>query len=391
MLLKFDPNVSYECVQCGKGCFNAWDIHVEAPVVERMKGHVLELRVIQERGSAFLVDGDGFRINKGDDHPRCGFLNEEMLCGIHADTGYESKPLTCQQYPYLLVQTPDGKILVSAAYSCTAVSEDIGPPLSQSQPEIEALIARGGRVHKLDAGRIEILPPWVAAWTEVAEYEDELQTRLTQGTYGSVLLECIAGLARYLASQPQAAEETVLPYGALRQSLRLAAEVGAGARSQLSLIKMILTMGLLKPCLFTTDREVWRKIDEAVLGDADLDLPDFNWKAPLQDLELWVNDGVGNQFDGEILRFQKSLFFRKAHLTMGGLLPGLILVWVKPTIIRLLTGLYAWKNERQPGLEDFRWALERAETRLVAHTFDTVPVYQRAAWQAVAVCGPQEA
>lgn len=386
--LKFDPNVSYECVQCGKGCFNAWDIHVESPVVERFKGHALELRVIQERGAAWVPDGGGYKIQKNDEFPRCGFLDEDLLCAIHKEAGYQSKPLTCQQYPYLLVQTPDGKVIVSASYSCTAVREDIGPALSESAADVEDLIQRGARIHRLPAGGIEILPPFVAPWTEVAEYEDELSRRLEgQSVLTSVLEDGIAGLARMLSTQERGEGQQVLPYGALRQSWRLSAEVPPEARQQLRHVRNILAMGLLKPCLFTTDREVWRSIDQAVLGDGNLILPDFNWNAPLEDLELWVNGGVGTKFDGEILRYQKSLLFRKSHLTMGGLLPGLILTWVNPLTIRLLTGLFAWKNEREPGLEDFRWALERAETRLVAHTFDTVPVYQRAGWQAVALCG----
>ena len=377
MQLNFDPNVAYECVQCGKGCFNRWDILVEPSVIERLSGHPLELRVIQERGAAFK---EGL-INKTEEHPRCGFLQSDMLCSVHRELGYQAKPLTCQQYPYLMTQTPDGVIHVSAAYSCTAVREEIGPPLEESRAAIEDLLSRGGRVHRL-VDPIEVLPPFHTTWSDCRAFEEELLRRLSNRPWAQVLEGAIVGLAKALGSLGQPEQVTVmLPPGLLASSWTRSPI----ASPQLQLIQMILTMGLLKPCLFSQDREVWRKIDEAVLGSGELDLPDFNWNAPLSELELWVNTGVGNRFDPLIERYQNSLLFRKAHLTMGGLLPGLVMLWVIPGIVRLLTGLYAWKEQHEPELADFLWALERAETCLVGHTFDTVPVYRQGAWQAIAV------
>jgi Fe-S-cluster containining protein len=379
MQLLFDPNVAYECVQCGKGCFNRWDIQVEPSVVRRLSGHPLELRVIQERGSAFKQEGQAILIDKSDEFPRCGFLQSDMLCSVHKELGYEAKPLTCQQYPYLMTQTPDGVIHVSAAYSCTAVREEIGPALEESRASVEDLLRRGGRVHRL-ADPIEVLPPFHAPWAECQRYEKDLIQRLDG------LEDAVAGLAQALSGLGQSDQDVVmLPEGLLASAWTRAQSVSSEVRSQLRLIRMILTMGLLKPCLFTQDREIWRKIDEAVLGSGDLDLPDFGWSAPLSELEMWVNTGVGNRFDPLVERYQKSLIFRKAHLTMGGLLPGLMLLWVMPAILRLLTGLYAWKQQHEPELSDFLWALERAETCLVGHTFDTVPVYRQGAWQSVAV------
>ena len=156
-------------------------------------------------------------------------------------------------------------------------------------------------------------------------------------------------------------------------------------KSQLDLLHTVLSLGLLKPCLDTQDREIWRGIDRALMEGGDLSLPEFSWEAPLPDLQLWVAQGLADKFDADIERYQRSLLFRKVHLTMGGLLPGLLLMWLKPSIIRLLTGLSAWRNQQEPQREDFYWALERAETCLVAHTFDTVPIYQRGARQLVAV------
>ncbi|MBN9419951.1 MAG: YkgJ family cysteine cluster protein [Candidatus Eremiobacteraeota bacterium] len=386
MHVNYDPQISYECVQCGRSCFNRWDIGVEDSVAQALKGHQLELRVIQERGQAFRQGDDGQRIiYKDSDHPRCGFLKEDLLCSIHSDLGFEAKPLTCQQYPYVFVQTPDRQIHASAVYSCTAVREEIGPTLQESRESIEDLIRRGARVHRLD-GNIEVLPPFETSYAEIQAYEAELNRKLGEMPISAAFEEAILGLANAISSLGQPDQESVLlEEGLLASSWGRAKLVPAAARSQLQLIKTILSMGLLKPCLPSQDREVWQKIDAAVLGDADLEIPDFNWHAPLSELDLWINEGVGHRFDAQIKRFQSSLLFRKAHLTMGGLLPGLMLVWIMPTVIRLLTGLHAWMEQNEPGLNNFLWGLETAETHLVGHTFDTVPVYQRAAWQAVSI------
>ena len=88
MHVNYDPQISYECVQCGRGCFNRWDIGVEPSVVSALKGHQLELRVIQERGQAFRQAEGQYIINKSPDQPRCGFLQEDLLCSIHSQLGY---------------------------------------------------------------------------------------------------------------------------------------------------------------------------------------------------------------------------------------------------------------------------------------------------------------
>lgn len=385
MHVNYDPQISYECVQCGRGCFNRWDINVEPAVVNALKGHPLELRVIQDRGTAFRQSDGQYVINKTPEHPRCGFLKEDLLCSIHSEMGYAAKPLTCQQYPYVFVQTPDREIHASAVYSCTAVREEIGPSLKESHESIEDLIRRGARVHRLD-GNIEILPPFEASWPEVQAYERELNRKFGEMPITAAFEEAILGLANALSSLGQPDQESVLlEEGFLASSWGRAKLVTPEARSQLQLIKTILSMGLLKPCLPSQDREVWKKIDEAVLGGSDLEIPEFGWHAPLSELDLWINEGVGHRFDAQIKRFQSSLLFRKSHLTMGGLLPGLLQVWMMPTIIRLLTGLHAWKEQNEPSLNNFLWGLEVAETHLVGHTFDTVPVYQRAAWNVVAI------
>lgn len=385
MHVNYDPQISYECVQCGRGCFNRWDIQVEPAVVEALRGHPLELRVIQDRGAAFRQSDGQSVINKTPDHPRCGFLKEDLLCSIHSELGYAAKPLTCQQYPYVFVQTPDREIHASAVYSCTAVREEIGPLLKESHESIEDLIRRGARVHRLD-GNIEILPPFEASWPEVQAFERELNRKFGQMSITTAFEEAMLGLANALSSlgQPQQ-NSMLLEEGFLASSWGRAKLVSAEARSQLQLIKTILSMGLLKPCLPSQDREVWKLIDQAVLGGSDLEIPEFGWHAPLSELDLWINEGVGHRFDAQIKRFQSSLLFRKSHLTMGGLLPGLLQVWMMPTIIRLLTGLHAWKEQNEPGLSNFLWGLEVAETHLVGHTFDTVPIYQRAAWNVVAI------
>ena len=50
------------------------------------------------------VEDGGLRFSDG----RCVFLRDDMLCKLHAAFGMESKPLTCQQFPFVATGTESG-------------------------------------------------------------------------------------------------------------------------------------------------------------------------------------------------------------------------------------------------------------------------------------------
>ena len=111
MKLQFAPDQNYDCVMCGKGCVEKWDIVVDSKAEMAVRGTDIELRVIQDNGGppfdVFPATSRGRVVGRKDDN-RCVFLGEDKLCEIHREMGIESKPVPCRQFPFVVKQTPDG-------------------------------------------------------------------------------------------------------------------------------------------------------------------------------------------------------------------------------------------------------------------------------------------
>jgi len=87
----------FQCLACGSCCHGVRVI-LEDDEPERMAALGAEMGV-----SDPVVDGM-LRQEQG----RCAFLDEDGRCGIHARYGLKAKPLVCQQFPFVLLQTESG-------------------------------------------------------------------------------------------------------------------------------------------------------------------------------------------------------------------------------------------------------------------------------------------
>lgn len=345
MKLHIDDKLNYECVQCGRSC-TGWNVWLRDELAERLKELPITLRVIQERGQAFeRVDGI-LKMYRDPAHPACGYLNEQKLCDIHATLGFDVKPKTCRQFPFFLTRLPDGQVRAGASHCCTAVRGRLGPSLSASRADIERLLEQGAQMRDVDP-EIEIYPGRTRPYAAVLTFEQHFEEQRDRLGWGGALEQALSALATPLAG----------PWEAL-----------PSLTSQLPLLSQIMTMSLLKPCLNDHDRELWQRIDQAFLGGAELEIPEYGWKAPVADLDLFIREGVGSRFDDDIDDYRRAIWFRKGHLLAGNLLAGLLLLWSLPGILRLLTALEAWRNQSEPGAEDFSRALDTVEMSLVAHS-----------------------
>ena len=345
MNLHIDDNLNYECVQCGRSC-TGWNVWLRDDLADRLKDLPITLRIIEERGQAFeRVDGI-LKMHRDETHSACGYLNEKKLCNIHATLGFQVKPKTCRQFPFFLTRLPDGQVRAGASHCCTAVRGRLGPSLSQSRSDIETLIKEGAQMREVDS-EIEIYPGHFQPYEAVLAFEEFFEEQRAHLGWGGALENALSALAT-----PLAGPWTPLP----------------GLKSQLPLLSQIMTMSLLKPCLNNHDRELWQRIDQAFLGEGELEIPEYAWEAPVADLDVFILEGVGSRFDDKIDDYRKAVWFRKGHLLAGNLLAGLLLLWSLPGILRLLTALEAWKNGREPASEDFSQALDTVEMSLVAHS-----------------------
>ena len=202
------PEQRYACLQCGKSCGH-WRIWVEPELVEPLKRHPLAL-ALQVAGQQYLESQPGEMDRLAyDQEGRCFFLQDGRLCGLHASTGWLSKPRACRQFPFFLVETPDG-CQIGLSFRCTAVQQNHGRDWSEHHSDLSQLRA-SGRYPKVGfeparLGRRQL------TWSDYLEWEKEwcagvragkslaacvysrlqpfLELMLDPGSFHSLLEEC---------------------------------------------------------------------------------------------------------------------------------------------------------------------------------------------------------
>lgn len=166
------PRQVYGCVNCGKSCGN-WRIWVEPELLEPIRRHPLAF----ERQVLGAEPGGGHSL-RYDAEGGCFFLRTDKLCALHADGGWESKPRACRQFPFFLVETPDG-MQVGLSFRCTAVQQNQGTEWAEHEAGLEALAASG------EYARVGFVPANLGVrqlpWTEYLLWEQAWKAGLEAG------------------------------------------------------------------------------------------------------------------------------------------------------------------------------------------------------------------
>jgi Fe-S-cluster containining protein len=123
------PGTRFTCIPCGF-CCGFCDIHIDRQRKDslelkdwvRTQSHDLEERKHQ---SLFKILGQGDQWLIQRRRGFCSFLDDHLLCSIHATEGFDAKPLVCQQYPNIYFRTPRG-IEVFLDHSCPEVVRNTG-------------------------------------------------------------------------------------------------------------------------------------------------------------------------------------------------------------------------------------------------------------------------
>lgn len=360
MKLEFDEGLNYECVRCGRSCRD-WNVWVDPATERALTGHPLTLRVIEERGAAWDHVPEGTRMRR-DEHrdPACGFLDDRGLCSIHRDLGLQAKPVGCQQFPLLLTRLPGDVVRVSASFACSGVQRSAGPPLAAQAAEVERLLQAGATVSRVD-GVVDLGQGVEAPWALVEQFEAVLE----QQAGGSS-----AGWAAALASHAVRLAEVLsqLEAGHVLSEPWWQTEPSPERLQRWDTLRQALLPGLLKPCLSAQNRDLWRRIDVGFLGLGDLDLPEWGWTGDLTSWEAWLAVDVRPVAQPEANRIRNSFRFRKTHLTSGGLLAGLLLLWSLEPLYSCLVGLHAWRAGRSAQPPDLWAAQDTLETGIGVHS-----------------------
>jgi Fe-S-cluster containining protein len=354
--LHFPEGQNYDCVMCGAGCESLWTIPVEPQVAEKIEAHPLGIRVINENGAAFSKDEKGgYAIYyKDPEKPRCGFLREDKLCSIHAELGMDEKPLTCQQFPFHLTETPDG-VYVGVSYMCTAVRQNSGRPLSAHEDWLRERMAKGIRVTTIEADKVPVGEGRFTNWDDYAAFEGEFnRRRAEQG------LELTAQQALVLAAQATSQNSIQLALSWDRfevEEMPLGGQIAAMLDGTL--------FALVKLFLEDTSPERILPLDEAFQKGEDLDFPEFNWKGTWFQFMRFQDKAFGDELEDQLDRWADMQMHRKSLLIYRPLLDNLWMLAVIPRLVRCYTAFYAHRGGRaRASLEDYYEALRLAEMYL---------------------------
>lgn len=354
--LHFPPDQNYDCVMCGRGCETLWSIPVEPTVAERLESHPLGLRLIDEQGAAFerLEDGSIVIYYADKEKPRCGFLDEQKLCQVHAQLGMEAKPTSCQQFPFQVTETPDG-VYVGVSFFCTSVRQNSGRPLAEHEPWLRDLMRRGIGVATIEADRVEVASAIYTQWSDYVSFEAEFREKMAQQGLDLTVQQALVACARASQQSP----------------CRLAAGLShfevdeAPLGGQISSMLDTLLFTLVKLFLDDTTPERIAALDQAYFEGQSLSLSEFQWQGSWHELIRFQDGAVSESFEDDLDRWAEMQIHRKALLIRRPLLDNLWMLVLIPRYVRLATALHAQRAGRsQASSEDFFEALERAEMYL---------------------------
>jgi len=149
--LHLPQNFAYDCVMCGRGCSDFWEIPVDEVSEKRLEKY--DLKPYQQR----LKDQPYFVQNKDDEgrsicreNDVCTFLKEDQSCALHIALGPKEKPQACIDFPFRYVDTPGGTY-VGLSFACTAVLQKHGRMVEERREDLETEYRHS--IHKRNASR----------------------------------------------------------------------------------------------------------------------------------------------------------------------------------------------------------------------------------------------
>ena len=120
----------YSCHGCGH-CCRDFTVQLRDGDVERLR----EQRWEERLGEAVVVEFRGQRFLRQRDDGACVFWMPDGRCRIHAEFGFEEKPVACQLFPFSLVPE-EGGVQVGVNFACGSVAANRGAALASHRGEL---------------------------------------------------------------------------------------------------------------------------------------------------------------------------------------------------------------------------------------------------------------
>lgn len=128
----------YHCVQCGKSCRMFNEVFVEEASqrrLEQIEYRDLMPEAVREKSPLIPGASDPEKLRLRKHCGTCVFQRDDGLCGIHAKYEFETKPQTCQDFPFRYLDAPDG-VYIGLSFACTAVLQNTGPAVTEQEADL---------------------------------------------------------------------------------------------------------------------------------------------------------------------------------------------------------------------------------------------------------------
>jgi Fe-S-cluster containining protein len=134
-----DNEIRYECGSCAECCRQPWLEAIEPEKLAAIQSFDWAAKYPQLAGrepvSQALLDGRRVPVVSKKDNGECLFLDDDNLCIIHKELGYEAKPQICRRFPHYSASMPDAD-RISANFGCPSVQSGQGPSMEEKREDI---------------------------------------------------------------------------------------------------------------------------------------------------------------------------------------------------------------------------------------------------------------
>jgi lysine-N-methylase len=177
---------NWDC-HAGGSCCKEYIVEVTADERQRVESQGWDRDADLGGLAPFVTRGPPWRrkhfLNHRDDGS-CVFLSPEGRCRIHERHGYETKPLPCRLFPFVLVPAGD-HWRVGMRYACPSAAANLGRPLAAHDDALREFADQLAEREKLTPqpdGSLTAPPPLIArrrvSWPDLHRCQEALSTLL---------------------------------------------------------------------------------------------------------------------------------------------------------------------------------------------------------------------
>lgn len=290
--------------------------------------------------------------HKGDGS--CVFLREDQLCQVHAEAGLEAKPLQCQQFPFIPVNTPDG-VFVGLSFLCTAVQREHGRPAVEHREQVESLVTRlAAKIGGLSPEELRERPACITLaegrtldWPGYLAVEAQVQAALAGDPYRGLWDACRSLLPPL--------DEAVAGDMLLMFMSNLIGLAEAASPAERQTVSQAVLMGERFPSARLRTEVVPPPVDSPFLSHA----------GGCQSMPEWLVAGIR--------RYLSHLVFRKFLIQGSSVLSQALTLLVLIPLLDWYVRLASAGREATP--DDLYFALDTAEGELITHADGVRPVF----------------